>query len=519
MRKSILLTVSPEIYADSVQLEKIISRKAGIDPKYLSYAINKESLDARKIPVYHLDITVSNNNDLPSIEPEPFLNVSNSMKVVVVGAGPCGMMAALKLIQKGLKPIIVERGSEVGKRKKDIADIVRNEPVNEESNFCFGEGGAGTFSDGKLFTRSNKKGNVEEVLKLLVYFGADKSILYKAHPHIGTDVLSRIVKNIREKIIQCGVEYRFDTKVVNFIIRNGEVSGVTTSQGEDIIASRVILATGHSAKDIYKLFYDNNWLIEAKPFAMGVRVEHPQELINEIQYGKRVGERPQRFDKHLLPPAEYSLTAQSNGRGVFSFCMCPGGVVVPTPEKEGIMVVNGMSNSSRSSEFANSAVVVTVNEEDAREYRDFGALSLLKFQQKWEQLMYFNKRICPAGRLDDFMQGKVSSLLARSSYKPGLVSVNMEERLPTFVSDSLKSGFEVFNRKMKGFITKEANIIGLESRTSSPVRIVRDKITMQHPQLKNLYPCGEGAGYARGITSSAIDGINAAKKIAEELGI
>ncbi len=510
MQKSLHLTISPEIYANKTELEKLISKKSDISIDTLSYTINKESLDARKSPIYHLEIIVDSDPLSQNIEPESFLDVSNSKEVIVIGAGPCGMMAALKLIQKGLRPIVIERGSMVEKRKKDIAKIVRNEPIDEDSNFCFGEGGAGTFSDGKLYTRSNKKGNVEEVLRLLVHFGAKKEILYQSHPHIGTDGLSRIVKNIREQIIKSGGEYRFDTKVINFIVKDNNVIGVITSKGEEILANKVILATGHSAKDIYQLFYDNNWQIEAKPFAMGVRVEHPQELINEIQYHAK-------DYSPLLPSAEYSLTAKYNDRGVFSFCMCPGGVVVPTPDKENIMVVNGMSNSLRSGKFANSAIVVSVKEEDAKEFAQYGALSLLKFQQKWEEKMYFDKRICPAERLDDFLKNKISSKLANSSYKPGLVSMDMKERLPKFVVEGLKIGFENFNRKMKGFITREANIIGLESRTSSPVRIPRDRETLQHTQLKNLYPCGEGAGYAGGITSSAIDGINIAKKIAEEL--
>ena len=512
MQKSLQLSVDPQIYSDKKEFEKLIAKKSGIDSKYLSYLIKKESLDCRRYPVYRLEMLVSSNNDLPVMEPQPFLNVSNSMEVIVVGAGPCGLMAALKLIQKGLRPIIIERGSAVEKRKKDTAQIIRNQTIDEESNFCFGEGGAGTFSDGKLYTRSNKKGNTEEVLRLLVYFGAGKEILYQAHPHIGTDVLSRIVKNIREEIIRCGGEYRFDTKVADFIVKDGTVCGVITSEGEDITASKVILATGHSASDIYQLFYDNNWLIEPKPFAMGVRVEHPQAMINEIQYHNK-------DSRQFLPPAEYTLTANNAGRGIFSFCMCPGGTVVPTPDKEGIMVVNGMSNSSRSGQFANSAAVVTVNEHDAEEFNAFGALKLLKLQQKWEQKMYFDKLICPAQRLDDFIKGKESSSLASGSYKPGLVAWDMQQRLPDFVCENLKAGFNEFNRKMKGFITQHANIIGLESRTSSPVRIPRDPVTMQHPQLKNLYPCGEGAGYAGGITSSAIDGINAAKTIAEELGV
>lgn len=512
MQSTIQITISPETYADRKALENTIAKKARIDSKYLSYMIRKESLDARKLPVYHLEVIVSSNNDLPNIEPEPFLDVSNSLPIIVVGAGPCGLMAALKLIQCGLKPIIIERGKQVEERKKDVALIVRNEELNEESNFCFGEGGAGTFSDGKLYTRSNKKGNVEEVLQLLVRFGADKKILYQAHPHIGTDVLSRVVKNIREQILKCGGEYRFNTKVEDFIVKDDKVLGVVTSEGEDIMASKVILATGHSASDIYQLFYDRNWQIEAKPFAMGVRVEHPQEMINERQYHNK-------NYSSLLPPAEYTLTANNDDRGIFSFCMCPGGVVVPTPDKDNTMVVNGMSSSTRGGKFANSAIVVTVNEQDAQEFKDFGALSLLKFQQQWEQKMYFDKRICPAQRLSDFVSGKVSCSLAESSYKPGLVSWDMEERLPSVVSQNLRIGFTAFDKKMKGFITNQANIIGLESRTSSPVRIVRDKETMQHIDLKNLYPCGEGAGYAGGITSSAIDGINVAKKIAEELGV
>lgn len=510
MRKTIQITLTPEDYYNKNTFENTIAKKSGINSKYLSYMINKESLDARKMPVYHLEIITSPDNDLPNINPEPFLDVSNSLPVIVVGAGPCGLMAALKLIQKGLKPIIIERGSVVEKRKKDVALIVRNEALNEESNFCFGEGGAGTFSDGKLYTRSSKKGNIEEVLQLFVYFGANKQILYQSHPHIGTDVLSRVVKNIREKILQCGGEYRFDTKVVDFIVKNDEVVGVVTANGEEILANKVILATGHSASDIYQLFYDRNWHIEAKPFAMGVRVEHPQEMINANQYHNK------KYST-LLPPAEYSLTTNNEGRGVFSFCMCPGGVVVPTPDKEGIMVVNGMSSSTRGGRFANSAIVVTINEEDAQEFSDFGALSLLKFQQQWEKNMYFDKRICPAQRLSDFVNNRVSSSLSESSYRPSLVACDMKERLPKVVSKNLQLGFSVFDRKIKGFITDQAHIIGLESRTSSPVRIPRDKETMQHTTLKNLYPCGEGAGYAGGITSSAIDGINAAKKIAEAL--
>ena len=512
MRKEIQISLSPQQYDNKASIKKTIAKASGIDDKYLSYRILKESLDCRHEPIYHLTVAVSSNNDLPEIKPMPFLNVSNSMEVIVVGAGPCGLMAALKLIQKGLKPIIIERGSKLEQRKKDVAAICQNEDIDEDSNYCFGEGGAGTFSDGKLFTRSKKKGNINEVLQFLVHFGADEEVLYKSHPHIGTDVLSRIVKNIREQIILCGGEYHFNTKVDNLIVNDDEVTGVTTSDGEDITASNVILATGHSAKDIYQLFYDNNWAIEAKEFAMGVRVEHPQSLINSIQYHNAK-------DINLLPPAEYSLVSKKNERGVFSFCMCPGGILIPTPDRDGIMVVNGMSNSTRSSEFANSAVVVSIKEQDAEEFEDYGALKMLKFQQKWEEKMYLAKRICPAQRLKDFIDGKISKKLAPSSYKPGLQSGDMSLRLPEFVSKNLKAAFLEFEKKMPGYITNEANIIGLESRTSAPVRILRDKNTMQHIQLNHLYPCGEGAGYAGGITSSALDGINAANKIAEDLGV
>jgi len=512
MQKRIDLNIRPELYNDSEELAKLISKKTNIDLKYLSYRIEKESLDARKTPIYHLDIIASANNDLPSITPNAFLNASNSMPVIVVGAGPCGLMASLKLLQKGLKPIIIERGSKIEKRKQDVASLLRNGILDEESNFCFGEGGAGTFSDGKLYTRSNKRGNIKEVLQLFVHFGAQEDILYKSNPHIGTDVLSRVIKNIRQKILDCGGEILFDTKVVNLIVKDNQIMGVTTALGEDIMARKVILATGHSAKNIYKLFYDNNWTIEAKPFAIGVRVEHPQYLINSLQYHRIE-------DYSILPPARYTLSCQNGDRGIFSFCMCPGGMVIPTVDKSNIMVVNGMSNSSHSGKFANSAVVVTINQEDAKEFSDYGALSLLKVQEKWEKIMYYDKCVCPAQRLSDFMTNKVSSNLASSSYIPGLVSMDMKQRLPNVVVDNLKIGFKEFDKKMKGFITSQSNIIGLESRTSSPVRILRNKTTMQHVQIKNLYPAGEGAGYAGGITSSCLDGINVANQIALELGI
>lgn len=512
MQKLIQITVTPNELQNIKELEKKISKESKIEAKYLSYRILKESLDCRKQPVYHLNVLTSSNNDLPQIKPMPFLNVSNSAPIIVIGAGPCGLMSALRLIQKGLKPIIIERGKAVEQRKKDIAIISRNGEINEDSNFCFGEGGAGTFSDGKLYTRSTKKGNIDEVLQMFVHFGADPNILFSSHAHIGTDKLSRIVKNIRKTIEDCGGEYIFNTKVVDFIVKDDTIIGVKTNNGEDIMAEKTILCCGHSARDIYQLFYDNSWAIEAKPFAIGVRVEHPQELINISQYHNN-------HYSSLLPPATYSLTYNHNDRGVFSFCMCPGGIVVPSSDREGVMVVNGMSNSNRSGKFANSAVVVTVNEEDAKEFDCFGALSLMKLQEQAEQMMYYDKQICPAQRMTDFIDNKTSQNLASTSYMPQLVSQNMKERLLPFVYDNLVQGFKSFDRKLRGFITNESNVIGLESRTSSAVRLPRNNNTLQHIQIKNLYPCGEGAGYAGGITSSAMDGINVADKISNELGV
>ena len=493
MKKNIQLSISPENY-NTDNVERLIRLHTGIKDDNLHYFIQKESLDCRWRPIYNLNITVSDCNDLEMSETAPFRDVSKADRTVaVIGAGPCGLMAALKLIQYGIKPIIIERGAPVEQRKKDIAQIYRSGIVNKNSNYCFGEGGAGTFSDGKLYTRSNKKGDVREVLNLLVHFGASDKILYQSHPHIGTDILSKIIKNIRNTIEEYGGKYLFNTNVTDFLVKDGCAEGVITSAGDKILADRIILAAGHSAKNIYQLFYERGWAIEAKPFAMGVRVEHPQQLINKIQYkGNVIAE---------LPPAEYSLAYTFNNRGVYSFCMCPGGIVIPTQETDGIMVVNGMSNSKRNGKFANSAIVVSVNVNDVPEYSKYGSLSLLRFQQACERNMFVERQLCPAQRITDFVEGRVSQSLATTSYKPGLVSSNMNELLPKFISRHLKSGFGYFNTKMKGFITDEANIIGLESRTSSPVRIVRDIHTLEHMSLKKLYPCGEGAGYSGGITS------------------
>lgn len=508
MERVIELTCPCDKFFIEGELKKQISSTCGIKPQDLYYKILRKSIDARKRPVFQLKIQISDN----PIEQIPikrnYQDVTNAERVIVVGAGPCGLFAALKLIEKGLKPIIIERGKPVSERKRDIALIARNQELNEESNWCFGEGGAGTFSDGKLFTRSTKKGNINEVLETFVFHGADENILIESHPHIGTDKLSRIIKNIRQTILNCGGEYLFNTKVTDFIIKNNQICGVKTSSQTTIEAKAVILATGHSARDIYELFAKNNWAIEAKPFAMGVRVEHRQELINASQYNDKEIAK-------LLPAASYSLVHNVKNRGVFSFCMCPGGMIIPASTEKNSLVVNGMSSSNRGSAFANSGIVVSVNPQDVKEFSKQPSLSLMKFQQECEYKMYILNQKAPAQRISDFIRNKSSNTIGATSYPSGLYTCNMNDYLPKFITETLKEGFKVFDRRIKGFISNQATMIGLESRTSSPVRILRDKETLQHPQIAMLFPCGEGAGYAGGITSSAIDGVNAAEKIAQ----
>ena len=429
-----------------------------------------------------------------------------TQKVIIVGAGPAGLFAALRCLQLGMKPVIVERGKPVEERKYDIARLAREKVVNPDSNWCFGEGGAGTYSDGKLYTRSTKRGDVSAVLRTFVDHGADPDIMLEAHAHIGTDRLSGIIAGMRRTIEAGGGEYRFNTRVTDLIVRDGRVHGVVTDAGE-VTGSAVILATGHSARDIYYMFQRHGWLLEAKPFALGVRVEHPQELINEIQYhGKGYS--------CYLPPAAYSLTTQACGHGVFSFCMCPGGVIVPAATADGQHVVNGMSNSRRNSPFANSGIAVTVGPEDVA---GDGCFGLLDFQQEVERRMFHaggDAINAPSQRLVDFLRRKASSTLGKTGYMGDVVSAPLHELLPPFVVDSLIQGFRDFDRKMHGFITEDATLLAVESRTSSPVRIPRDKETLQHPQLQGLYPCGEGAGYAGGIVSSALDGIRCVNNLA-----
>jgi len=518
MQKKISLKILPSEAEDELVLSSIVSKACAVKASQLNgFTILKKSIDARgKQAWINLTLNVFIDEPFQPIDliPLQLRDVHQSEnKVIIIGAGPAGLFTALRLIEHGIKPIILERGKDVRNRRRDLAAINKEGVVNPESNYCFGEGGAGTYSDGKLYTRSNKRGDINRILSILVHFGATHKILYEAQPHIGTNKLPHIITAIREKIVECGGEVLFEKKVVDFIVRNDAVQGVKTSGGESIDGDSIVLATGHSARDIFTLLYNKRILIEAKPFALGIRVEHPQSLIDTIQYHCDTrGE--------YLPPASYSLVQQVEGKGVFSFCMCPGGIIAPAATDLNEIVVNGWSPSKRNNPYANSGIVVTVEEKNFQTYKDHGPLAAMYFQQSVEQKAFEaggGRLVAPAQRLVDFTKNKVSSTLPDCSYLPGIHSVPLSEVLPPFVHHSLQTAFKEFGKKMKGYITNEAVVVATESRTSSPVRIPRDNETLQHPQIKNLYPCGEGAGYAGGIVSAAMDGERIANRVAVAL--
>lgn len=495
------------------EIQAAAVKALGVSPKIkVQYRILRRSIDARTDVLYRYQLEVYRPGESPlEYELPEYKDVASVHEVLIVGAGPAGMFAALRLLMEGFKPVILERGKDVHQRKFDMARLSKEGVVNPDSNYCFGEGGAGTFSDGKLYTRSSKRGDIREVLHQLVRFGADPSILIDAHPHIGSDKLPVVVENIRKCIIEHGGEYHFDTRVVD-IERAGSSYKVTASDGTIYNADNLILATGHSARDIYELFNRKGWEIQAKGFALGVRVEHPQSLINNIRYHGKY--------QPFMPTAEYSFVTQIEGRGVFSFCMCPGGILVPSATAPGELVLNGMSNSARNSKWANSGVVVSIEPEDMPEYAKFGPLALLQFQKDVEKAMFdFSGSLkAPAQRMMDFCRRVPSSGLPATSYHPGAVSAPLHELLPENVSLRLKYAFPMIgNKQMHGYYTNDALLLGVESRTSSPVRIPRDPETLEHAQLPGLFPCGEGAGYAGGIVSSAIDGINCALRCALRL--
>ena len=547
MIQELQLRILPEEAVSEQSLKQVVARETGISVPYIhTVRVLKRSIDARQRTIYvnvKLRAFINEQPDEPEFQLVEYKDVSAGKPVVVVGAGPGGLFAALRLIELGLRPIVIERGKNVRERKKDIALISREHKVDGESNYSFGEGGAGAYSDGKLYTRSKKRGSVDKILNVFCQFGASTSILADAHPHIGTDKLPRVIENIREQIIRCGGEVHFETRMDALVIRNGEVVGVETNTGENFLGP-VILATGHSARDVYRYLHDRQIPIEAKGIAVGVRLEHPQMLIDQIQYHNKNGRGK------YLPAAEYSFVTQVEGRGVYSFCMCPGGFIVPAASGPEQVVVNGMSPANRGSRWSNSGMVVEIQPEDfineelrmesgelaAQQNEQLLALNPslsnsqlsmfntqllpLHFQEELERQCWLQggrRQTAPAQRMLDFTRKKLSYDLPESSYSPGLISSPLHFWMPEFISKRLSLGFQQFGRSSHGFLTNEAVMIGVETRTSSPVRIIRDKETLQHVTVRGLFPCGEGAGYAGGIVSAGVDGERCAEAVANYL--
>ncbi len=526
MKKTLELTLTPEIAYDENELHQHIKSLLFIkDENSFHVRLLKRSIDARSRNIkvnIQADVFI---DEIPTSiiqHQHEYKDVSKSKQAIIVGAGPAGLFAALRLIELGIKPIILERGKDVQERRRDLANINKKNIVNENSNYCFGEGGAGTYSDGKLYTRSKKRGDIKRILEILVAHGAAEDILFEAHPHIGTNKLPKLIQEIRNTILKYGGEIHFNTKVVDFILEGNEMKGVLTVDSHGSCLHEplqqhkcvgVILATGHSARDIFELLHKKNITIEAKPFALGVRIEHQQSLIDSIQY--------KCTDRGMyLPAASYSLVEQvkvgTNQKGVFSFCMCPGGFIVPSATNQNEIVVNGMSPSKRDSPFSNSGMVVAIDETDWKNFKQFGALAAMEFQKSVEQKAWQlagQTQTAPAQKMQDFVNKKASSSLLETSYQPGLVSVEMRDFLPKDIAHCLQEGFKSFGNKMRGYLTNDAQIIGVESRTSSPVKIPRDKETFEHVTIKRLFPCAEGAGYAGGIMSAAMDGERCAEAL------
>lgn len=518
MPQELQLQVLPEVAASAELLTQYVAKlthNSILDIKHIT--ILKRSIDARqrsvkinlKVQIFYADEDVIHRE----IQFPNYKNVKDAAPVIVVGAGPAGYFAALQLIELGVKPIVLERGKDVRGRRRDLKAINRDHIVNPDSNYCFGEGGAGTYSDGKLYTRSKKRGDVNRILELLVAFGATQDILVEAHPHIGTNKLPKIMEDMRHKIVEFGGEVRFENKVTDFIIKGNEVHGVIVNNDITVEAKKLILATGHSARDIFELLDRKQVLIEAKPFALGVRAEHPQTLIDSIQYSCD-------YRGDFLPPAPYSIVKQVNGRGMYSFCMCPGGVIAPCATAPGEVVTNGWSPSKRDQATANSGIVVELKLEDFKPFQKFGALAGMEFQKAIEQKAFHlageTQRV-PAQRMVDFSQSKISESIPQTSYVPGTTSVELGQVFPGFLTQIMRQGFQDFGKSMRGYFTNEAILHAPESRTSSPVRIPRDEISLEHLQIKGLYPCAEGAGYAGGIISAAIDGEKCAIKCVESM--